>query len=141
MPSFTPRALILRGINPIYPGGPQSQSGRYGVKKNVLPLPGIESQMYSPSLCELSYLGFVQFCINSHSYFNINLCEEDFSIEICIHFFGDRNNVANQVVRLVAWYPEKGDSVYSSGFLWSSSVICLQDEFLSVVLFILYIGL
>jgi hypothetical protein len=38
-------------------GGPKSRSGRCGVQKNLLPLPGIEPQPSSPSLYQLSYPG------------------------------------------------------------------------------------
>jgi hypothetical protein len=62
--SFTPRPLYLRGKCPRYPlyrrlGGPQSQSGRCGVEKNLLPMPGIEPRPSSPrsSLYRLSYPG------------------------------------------------------------------------------------
>jgi hypothetical protein len=45
--SFTPRSLYSRGKSPRYPldrrlGQPQSRSGRCGVDKNILTLPGIE---------------------------------------------------------------------------------------------------
>jgi hypothetical protein len=51
--SFTPLPLYPRGENPRYPlgrrlGGPQSQSGRCGEKKNLLLLPGIELRFFSP---------------------------------------------------------------------------------------------
>jgi hypothetical protein len=51
--SFTPWPLYLRGKSPWYPldrrfGRPQSRSGRCGVEKTVLPLPGIEPQPSSP---------------------------------------------------------------------------------------------
>jgi hypothetical protein len=57
--------FILQGKNPRYPldrrlGGPQSRSGRCGLEKNLLPLPGIEPQISSrlasiPSLYRFNY--------------------------------------------------------------------------------------
>jgi hypothetical protein len=50
--SFTPRPFYPRGNGPRYPldrrlGGPKSRSGRCGVEKDLLPLPGIEPRSFS----------------------------------------------------------------------------------------------
>jgi hypothetical protein len=60
MIGFSRRPCYHLGNSSRYPldrmlGGPQSQSGRCGERKNVLSLQGIESQPYSPSLYRLSY--------------------------------------------------------------------------------------
>jgi hypothetical protein len=60
MVSFTRRPLYPQGKSSRYPldrmfGGSQSQPGRCGAWKNLLPLQGIESQSSSPSPCWLSY--------------------------------------------------------------------------------------
>jgi hypothetical protein len=51
--ALSPAALYHRGKSPRYPldkrlGGPQSLSGRRGLKKNPLPLSGIEPRLSSP---------------------------------------------------------------------------------------------
>jgi hypothetical protein len=53
-------------------GGAQSQSGRYGVQKNIFLLreSNHSGTAHSPS-CRMSYHGSVQFYINPHSYFDV----------------------------------------------------------------------
>jgi hypothetical protein len=53
MVNLTPRLLYSRGWNLLYPlrtklGGPQSQSGRGGEKKEPEPLPGVEPRLSIP---------------------------------------------------------------------------------------------
>jgi hypothetical protein len=58
--SFTNRPIHPRGNSPQYPldrglGGPHSQSGRCGVDKDLLPLPGIELRPSSSQICKISW--------------------------------------------------------------------------------------
>jgi hypothetical protein len=62
MVTFKPLSHYPRRKSPWYPldrglGGPQSRSGRCGLEKNLMPLPGIEpgQPARSPSLYRLSY--------------------------------------------------------------------------------------
>jgi hypothetical protein len=71
----------------------------FGVQKNILNLPGIEPQIFSPLLCRLRYPDEYNL-LSTYIYILILTSVRQPSTEICMSFLRDLNSSENTVIRL-----------------------------------------